>query len=176
MPAYYTYLISSLPMLNFNARMPFSLEGFFVKCRGLVPEKEFEILSALEELETRFLTLQKVSTLRLWFEFEITLRNELARARAARKKIDPSRFLRLPDSPQAQISHVAMSAYRSTSILEGERILDQARWDFLEALSLGHYFDFDYLLIYGLKLKLLERWENIQKADKEYLLNQAILN
>ena len=42
MPAYYTYLISSLPMLNFSAKAPFSLEGFLIKCKNLVPEKELE--------------------------------------------------------------------------------------------------------------------------------------
>jgi hypothetical protein len=69
-----------------------------------------------------------------------------------------------------------MAAYRSASILEAEKILDQARWNFLDALSFGHYFDFDYLLVYGLKLKILERWEKIQKADKEILLQAAVLN
>jgi hypothetical protein len=117
-----------------------------------------------------------VGSLKEWVNFEVALRNELVRARASRKKIDPSKFLRLPDSPQAWISHIAMLAYRCTSILEAERILDQARWNFLEDLSQGHYFDFDYLLIYGLKLKILERWEAIQTADKEDLLNSALLN
>ena len=69
-----------------------------------------------------------------------------------------------------------MTAYRNTSILEAEKILDQARWNFLEALSFGHYFDFDYLLVYGLKLAILARWDKIQKADKEQLLNAAVAN
>jgi hypothetical protein len=176
MPAYYTYLISSLPVLIFSAKPPFSLEDFFVKCRDLIPEKESEILSNLDKQEAYVLTGKNIDSLKRWGDFEVTLRNELVRVRASRKKIDPVKFLRFPDSPQAQISQVAMNAYRSVSILEAEKILDQARWDFLEALSFGHYFDFDYLLIYGLKLKILVRWENIQRADGEYLLNAAILN
>ena len=174
MPAYYTYLISSLPMLNFSTRAPFSLEDFITKCKNLILEKEFEILRIVCQQDSYSLNSQRIVSLKQWANFEITLRNELVRARAGRKKIDPSKFLRFPDSPQAEISHLAMAAYRSTSILEAEKILDQGRWNFLEALSFGHYFDFDYLLVYGLKLKILERWEQIQKSDKEYLLNTAV--
>ena len=176
MPAYYTYLISSLPMLNFSAKPPFSSEDFFTKCKNLIPEKEFEILRSVCGKDSYSLATQSIDSLKQWANFEIALRNELVRARAGRKKIDPLKFLRFPDSPQAEISHVAMTAYRSTSILEAEKMLDQARWNFLEALSFGHYFDFDYLLVYGLKLKILERWDKIQKADKEHLLNAVVVN
>ncbi|MFH0917590.1 MAG: DUF2764 family protein [Candidatus Omnitrophota bacterium] len=176
MPAYYTYLISSLPMLNFSAKVPFSLEDFFTKCKNLIPEQELGVLRSICQEDSCSLGEQSMDSLKQWVNFETALRNELVRARAARKKIDPLKFLRLPDSPQAEISHLAMAAYRSTSILEAEKILDQARWNFLEALSFGHYFDFDYLLIYGLKLKILERWEKIQTAEKEHLLNAALSN
>jgi hypothetical protein len=176
MPAYYTYLISSLPRLNFSAKAPFSLGDFFTKCKNLIPEKEFGILRSLDRQDFYVLDARSAASLEQWANFEIARRIGLVRARAARKKIDPVKFLRLPDSPQAQISRVAMVAYRSTSILEAEKVLDQARWDFLEELNLGHYFDFDCLLIYGLKLMILERWDKIQKSDKEYLLNAAIAN
>ena len=69
-----------------------------------------------------------------------------------------------------------MAAYKSTSILEAEKILDQARWEFLESLSFGHYFDFDLLLGYLLKLKILERWDKVQRADKERLFNQVVVS
>lgn len=176
MPAYYTYLISSLPMLNFSAKLPFSLEDFFTKCENLIPEKEFEILRSACQQDSLFLVIWSIASLKQWVDFETALRNELVRARASRKKIDPLKFLRLPDSSQAEISHLAMAAYRSSSILGAEKILDQARWNFLEALSFGHYFDFDYLLVYGLKLKILERWDKIQEADQEHLLDTAVLN
>jgi hypothetical protein len=176
MPAYYTYLISSLPVLNFSAKLPFSLEIFFNKCKNLLPEEELEILRNTCGQAGQVLDPQGINSLEQWVNFEIALRNELVRVRATRKKIDPLKFLHLPDAPQAQISHVALVAYRSTSILEAEKILDQSRWNFLEDLSLGHYFDFDYLLIYGLKLKILARWQDIQEADKEHLLNLALLN
>ncbi len=176
MPAYYTYLISSLPALSFSNKTPFSLEELFIKCQGLIPEPAIQLLRDICCAETYSLDVASVDTLKQWVNFEVALRNELVRARAGRKKIDPLKFIRLPDNPEAQISHAALAAYRSTSILEAEKILDQARWDFLEFLSLGHYFDFDSLLIYALKLKILERWERIQKADTQAIFNQTVLN
>jgi hypothetical protein len=174
MSAYYTYLISSLPMLNLSAKAPFSLDDFFSKCKNLIPEKELELLRHICGADSYALDAQGMDSLKQWINFEVALRNELVRARASRKKIDPIKFLRLPDSVQMEISHLAMTAYRSPAILEGEKILDQGRWNFLEFLSLGHYFDFDYLLIYGLKLKILERWQVIQKADAQQLLSAVI--
>jgi hypothetical protein len=174
MPAYYTYLISSLPTLNFSGKAPFSLQEFFAKCKNLIPEQELGILRQALDQEAATLDLAHPASLKQWANFEVALRNELARARSARKKIDAAKYLRQPDPAQAQISHLALLAYRSSSILEAEKILDQARWGFLDELSFGHYFDFDYLMIYGLKLKILERWDKIQKADKETLLNAVV--
>jgi len=176
MGAYYTYLISSLPTLSFVSRPPFSLEDLFTKCKGLIPEIEIELLRSACYKGTTFLNPAATGILGKWANFEILLRNELARLRARRKKVDVLKFIRLPDDSEAYISHIAMIAYRSTSIMEAERILDQARWDFLESLSLGHYFDFDFLMVYLLKLKILDRWDKVQQADKEHLFNQVVVN
>lgn len=176
MAAYYTYLVSSLPMLNFSAKAPFSLEYFFTKCRNLIPDEQIELLRLACSQDSWLMDLSATGNLKKWVNFETALRNELARSRSRRKKIDPLKFTRLPDDPDAHTSHVAMLAYRSASILEAEKILDKERWDFLDNLSFGHYFDFDFLLVYALKLKILERWDRIQKADKELLFNGAVLN
>jgi len=174
---YYTYLISSLPALQFNTKPPFSREDFLAKCKGLVPERELAVLSGICREESVFPDqTQAKGILVKWVRFETILRNELVRARASRKKIDPSGFLRQPDDFDAQIGHLAMAAYRNASILDAEKMLDQARWDFLESVSSGHYFDFDVLAAYVLKLKILERWDNLRKADKESLFNRAIAN
>ncbi len=177
MGQYYTYLISSLPALQFNAKPPFSREDFLAKCKGLVSERELAVLSGICRGESGFPgQAEAKGTLGKWTRFETILRNELVRARASRKKADPSRFLRQPDDFDAQIGHLAMAAYRNSSILDAEKMLDQARWDFLESVLSGHYFDFDVLAAYVLKLKILERWDNLLKADKESLFNWAIAN
>ncbi len=161
-------------MLNFSSRPPFGTEEFIDKCRGLIPEEEVNLLQNICYKDPSSLGSPVAGTIGKLVSFEVVLRNELARARARRKKIDASKFIRLPDDFEAHISHTAMAAYRSLSILEAEKILDQARWDFLEFLSIGHYFDFDFLVVYLLKLKILVRWDNVQRADKEGLFKQAV--
>jgi len=101
------------------------------------------------------------------------LRNELVHLRAVRKKISPEKYLRpSPDAPGLAIYHVATAALRSQSPLEAERLLDEARWIFLDELGCGHFFDFDALLIYALKLLILERWDKINKASGKALLEK----
>jgi hypothetical protein len=163
-------------MLSFAARIPFSLEDFLVKCKGLIPEREIELLRNIAYKETDCFNPAATGILGRWASFEIALRNELARLRGRRKKVDVLKFIRLPDDTEAYIGHLAMVAYKTPSILEAEKTLDQARWEFLDSLSIGHYFDFNYLLSYLLKLKILERWDRIQRADKERLFNQVAVN
>jgi hypothetical protein len=105
---------------------------------------------------------------------EQALRNELVRIRCARKKIDPQHHLRGDAYAEPSIARTAHQAARQASPLEAERILDLARWQYLEELSLGHYFDRDFLFIYGLKLKLLERWERVGREGGARLAAEAI--
>lgn len=109
-----------------------------------------------------------------WLEFETTLKNELVKIRAVRKKIDPAKYLRPDRCAGISLHHVALAAQRSLSPLEAEKILDQERWNFLDELLFGHYFDLSCLIIYAYKLLILERWEKISNADKEQLIEGII--
>jgi len=102
------------------------------------------------------------------------LRNELVKARALRKKVDPARFLRHDTHFDMNITHIAQAALRQASILEAERYLDLERWKALDEISRGHYFDLDFLLVYGLKLAILERWVKIEAADKAELAGNVL--
>lgn len=167
---FYVYLISSLPVLNFEGNAPFTFEFFLNKCRDFIPRKDWETLT---RLSPESLWQQKDETARKFLAFEVLLRNELVYLRAVRKKVAPEKYIR-PDGPSgSSIHHIAVAALRNPSPLEAERILDRARWEFLEELSLGHYFDRAFLIIYGLKILILERWEKVNKADKGALVKDS---
>lgn len=175
MPAYYTYLISSLPLLLWGGKPSFSFEDFIRKCRGLIPESAREILrkSSVAGEYPKENTLPV--TLKKWYGFDTALRNELVKLRSAHKLQDPLKYTRIPrGSVDYSMTRIAMAAHRNPAILEGERFLDQQRWCFLDELALGHYFDLDFLLVYALKLLILERWERINSADKSRLLEEAL--
>lgn len=164
MSGYYTYLISSLPTLHFGTKPPFGMDKFFSMCEKLISDEDLEALKSSLGNETEG----------KWGEFEIALRNELVKIRAARKHLDVSKFLKGDGYADQWISHLAITAYRNPSIIEAERMLDQNRWAFLDELSIGHYFDIEILMIYARKLSILERWERVRTADAGKLLEETL--
>ncbi len=162
----YYYLVASLPMLHFGAKPPFSFEQFLRQCGDLVSENDRAVLelcgrAAFLEEQTDFVLLRE------WMAFEIALRNELVKIRAARRKVEAIRYLRHDGYSEIALYHIAMAAHRTSSLIEGEKFLDQERWKKLDELSSGHYFDLESLVVYALKLRILLRWDTILGADKQ---------
>jgi len=164
MAQYYIYLISSLPALLFPGKPPFSVEQFLERCQGLIPESDMAVITSIMKEEE--LQGSKAEILSHWQRIDAALRNELVKIRSARLKIDPYKYLRQPLTFDSYLAGVATGASRNTSPLDAERAMDQARWSAIEELLIGHYFDFEVLAGYALKLKILLRWENILKSDK----------
>jgi len=175
MSGFYVYLISSLPALRFGAAPPFSLEKFLQICLDLLPEEDLEILRLSVDIGRDFVYLGRSEALRKWCGFNIALNNEIVKIRAGRRHIDPAKFLRPDVYFSADVFHIAGAAYRNPSLLEAESMLDQARWNYLEELSLGHYFDLELLLVYLQKLLILERWQRINRSDKQELLTSVLM-
>lgn len=173
MPGYYTYLISSLPMLHFAMKPPFSFEQFLNICQRAMPESDIDILKKAS-ITGEYSDQSNQPTLRGWRTFDTALRNELAKIRAARKRFDPLKYLRGDAYADPSVTRIALNAYRNSSILEAERILDQQRWHLLEEKAVGHYFDIDFLIVYAHKLLILQRWEKIYTADKTQRLEEVL--
>jgi len=174
MADFYPYLISSLPMLHFGMHPQLSSDKLLEICRGLIPEKDYTILSSLPLAQEKAPEEVGQATIKQWLRFDTTLRNELVKLRATRKHIDASQYLRHDGYAAGELAHIALAAVRNSSIADGERFLDQERWRALDELSFGHFFDLDALIIYAYKLRLLERWEKIRVADKEGLFNAYV--
>lgn len=173
MSSYYIYLISSLPMLHFDEKAPFSFDRFLEMCRELIPADDLELIKLAARLGIDICPTEQ-PTLKIWCEFETTLRNELVKVRAVRRKIDPSRYTRRNGFVDSRITQLAINAVRNPSILEAERILDQGRWRVLDELSLQHYFDIDLLIVYALRLLILEKWDRVNTADTRRLVEETL--
>lgn len=174
MTNYYTYLIASLPYLQFGLRPPFSFEQFISLCARHIPETDIEILNAIPSIVEKTVYEGAQPSLSRWHRHETILRNEWVKIRASHKHLDPLKYLRGEAAIDLYLMHLVMSAHRSPSILETEKILDEERWRFLDELTFGHYFDLDVLIIYALKLLILERWEKINTADKVKVLEETL--
>jgi len=162
-------------MLIFQARSPFSFEEFLKRCQGIIPDQDIELLRLVAE-PNDFDYKDMQPTLKRWYESERKLKNELVKVRAQRKHIDPSKYLRGDEYAEPDIARIAMAAYRNTSFLEAEKMIDEKRWQVLEELAFGHYFDIDVLIVYALKLLILGRWERIRATDKERLLEENLVS
>lgn len=160
---FYTYLLSSLPMLHFGERPPFTSAKLLKLCKELIPEKDFAVLSDLEN-----------KGFSKWSDFDTSLRNELVKIRASRKRLDSEKYQRPEGNPQTGLMHVALGAHRNPSLIEAEKILDLARWHFLDEMENGHFFDLDVLIAYVLKLRILERWERVNTVDRKELLGNTL--
>lgn len=159
-------------MLHFEIKPPFSFEQFLNICQEKISPSDFVILSTLSF--TGDYAENQIETLRKWSAFETALRNELVRIRAARKSIDPAKYLREDGFTDPVIARIAISAYRNPDLLEAERMLDIERWRKLDELAGGHYFDIDSLIVYAYKLLILKRWEKIRTAECARLLEEVL--
>ncbi len=173
MPGYYTYLISSLPMLHFGIKPPFSFEQFLKICQRVLPAGDINILKRAS-ITGEYSARSNQPTLKRWRAFDTALRNELVKIRAARRRLDPLKYLRGDAYAEASITRIALNAYRNPAILEAERMLDEQKWLALEELAAGHYFDIDFLIVYAHKLLILERWQKIYTADKARVLEEVL--
>ncbi|MGB9714945.1 MAG: DUF2764 family protein [Thermodesulfovibrionales bacterium] len=169
MVKFYTFLVSSLPALLFGMKPPFSYERFLEICKPLIPREDFLLLSTLPITIDEYSKGIRHPMVEKWLAFDTMLRNELVKIRAYKMKIDESKYMRGKTPIDMTIYQTAILSTKSTSILEAEKILDEARWQALDDLCFGHYFDIDYLILYAYKLKILERWERIHSQDKERL-------
>lgn len=157
-------------MLAFGDQAPFSFGGLLERCKGLIPRRDFEILASVPDSKAGLshLTLEK------WQAFDRALKNALVIVRAGYKKIEAGKYLRGDEYIDPAIARIALSAHRNPSPLEGERMLDRLRWQVLDDLSAGHYFDLDCLICYVQKLIILERWQRINSADKAQAVESVL--
>ena len=170
--AYY-YLIASLPLLEFGMKTLFTYADFLSICEEQLSPNDLKIiketrLAPLKNPDSRCLTLKE------WNKFNITLRNEIVKVRTGRQEKDASRYIRGKDCADSFIASFAQWVINQDSPLEAEISLDRFRWEKLDDLGKGHYFDIDCLVTYALKLQILARWENINSNDGMQVLQNLV--
>jgi hypothetical protein len=163
--AQYYYAVSTLPMLFFEGDPSQSEEFFLDFCRDQLTASDFAALEA-----TRLLMDESVAASTPlgsgWFVQELGLRNSLVSLRAAGLGWDEDDYLHRDSAGRTwtdlpRVEEVVRAAVAAGDPLKSELALDRYRWDLLDELEVGHYFDVTKLQIYYLKLQLLWRKERI---------------
>lgn len=178
MLGFYPYLRSSLFRLEFEKDSPYSYEEFLSFLKRFISRKEWRIL---EELPLRWeawdnKTFFPSPVFMRWQDFNIALKNALVELRATAKKISPKEYLRQTSYSHLELERYVYPAFKSILPDEAERIFDKLRWDFLEEQEKKYLFDFNYLLIYALKLLILIRWQKIKEYSSVHTLKEIIKN
>jgi len=128
----YYYIVSQLPMLFFDKETFMTIEYFLQESAKWLSSKDYEVLS---QVNINDISLKKMGP-KVWLqysEFEYEFRNDLALWRKS---------LRVGQE------------YKPNSF---ERRLLKRRWDFIEALEQDHHFDLEFIILYYLKLQILQR-------------------
>lgn len=156
----YYYLSASLPTLSFTQSPPLTLEFFLGECEKLmVPDDYRKIFQALSNEESK--GRLRADTYGRWVAFNRDLKNEMAYFRAKQAGKDPLKYLRGELSNDPHLAETVQRAAKAEDPLSAERVFDQARFEFLEQLAAGQVMNFEYLLTYGLKLKMMTRYARI---------------
>ena len=103
-----------------------------------------------------------------WVEFEVTLRNTLAAARAQRLGLDETDYLVAPDltDEDEDVSLVLNEWESATTPLLGARAVIRARWAWIDRHDAWFSFYTDELLVYAARVMLLDQWLRSAKADE----------
>lgn len=155
----YYYLVSQLPFLSLDKRPTLSSRDFLEEARKWLSSKDFNCLveASLDVFnENASMPLSLVS----YKAFERSLRQSLAYLR----KVDVIQ----PDFQQVEkIKNILEAA----NPLEKEKKLIFMRWEYIEELELGHFFDIDFLILYYIKLQLLERLFSFDKEKGQKIFD-----
>ena len=177
----YYYAVSSLPFLDFNISPLIKLDEFIAICNSALEENDFNIINSISL--SNFESMDpSINLIKKWLSWEGTLRNEIVKLRSVSLGVEQGKYHYDIES-NSEPPGIAKNAYKMDSPLMAEEIMDKARWQFLDELEQGHYFDLEKLIVYSLRLQILERksmfttengnekfqkiYENIKEAVRE---------
>lgn len=179
--AQYYFYVASLPMLAFGTDRYPAYERFMQGCEENLGEEDLAIVAAAT-LEPSGAIAAGPAALSRWQRFEIGLRNELARQRGG--ELGWQSELRTDEQGEDQTQQIGLSelvreARGQASPLAADELLDRARWELLEELEVGHFFDVERLVVYALKVQMLERRAGLEKqagSERFAEISELIVN
>jgi len=158
----YYYLAAQLPTAVYGQAAPMSPQAF----RDLAKPKMGGEGAALDLCVLDPLPLDPKAPappfVRSWYDWEGTLRGQLARSRAQALKREGG--YEAPESP-ADAAAAAKAALALESPLEAEQLLDRARWGAVERFAGLDAFSENAMYAYLLKLLLCERGQAFKTEE-----------
>lgn len=168
----YYYVIASLPYLSLNEKLPISKDDFLAICKKYLKKIDFSIIASVNLFDVEK-HKAPLDIIRRFFSWERGVRNALVKLRAERLGLDSDDFIR-GDISDHLTGHFAEEAFNAASPLMAENILNKARWNYLDELEFGHYFDIEILVVFFIKLQILERMSSFDADEGRERLNAIV--
>lgn len=180
----YYFLVASLPLLTYENTDATEPSEFLEILVDHLPHEELDLVASATIDAPLDVARTGRTTVDRWQDFERGLRNALVALRAPGKSVEASTYLRLDEAGHdnaepAEIAEGSREAFAHESPLSGEDQLNRVRWNFLDDLEVGHYFDLDRIIIYYLRLQLLARRRLFTRSNGEERfarINETIMN
>ena len=138
----YYYLVATLPFLKFNEKTYLNRKSFLEEASKWLTPRDFDILCKVD-LDDFYSKREDCVIVKEYKGFEKILREEIAAIRKKQEKETTRELIKgqlLEGSP-----------------LDIEKKLLRFRWDFIEEKEQDNYFNLEFLVMYFLKLQILER-------------------
>ncbi len=159
----YYFLVSSLPYLLKDSNVQLTVNKFEELCRELLTINDLDIIEKCKLNNFNFNKKDNL-TFSKWQLWEINLRNELLKLRAQKKGVQTDKYF-VSCENIIEVNDIAKNAFNQASPIDAENMLDNERWDLLDSMEVGNYFNIDKLVLYSLKLQLLEKKAAYNKAQ-----------
>jgi hypothetical protein len=141
----YYYIVSQLPMLFFDKETSITIEYFLQESVKWLSSKDFMILSQVNISDISF-DKKGPKVWQQYREFEYEFRNELALWRKSLRVGQEYKPISFP-----------LSLVKEGNPLNVEKRLLKRKWDFIKGMEQDHHFDLEFLILYHLKLQILQR-------------------
>jgi hypothetical protein len=158
----YYYFVAQLPMLFYGREAGMTINGFLDEAKKWLSSKDYNTLSQLN-LGTMTSEIMGNSVVKQYTSFEASLRKEIVSWRKARLRD-------LDYKPES----IPASVLKEGNPLDVEVKLLQLKWDLMDQIEREHHFDIGFVILYYLKLQILDRLftfnkeEGLEKFQKLY--------
>ena len=141
----YYYIVAQLPLLSFGKPSSMTLSAFLAETGKWLLPRDQAFLSGVRFTDMR-LHQKGPGAWRAYRHFEHKFREEIGLWRQSQKNGD-----------EYKPSIFPLSLVQEGNPLDVEKKLLKWRWRFIEAMEKEHHFDLTWLVLYFLKLQILER-------------------
>lgn len=158
----YYYLVAFLPSLVFGEKAPHSSAAFLESCKEHLDPKSLSIVKEIilsERFEKRL-----HGFLDAWIDWDESLKAAIAGLRAKRLAVQEATFNRkiIKGKEEMIFSWLLSNLEKAPNPLNAEIILAKTRWDKIDEMESGHFFDIERIMAHALKLRLMERLNSFE--------------